>query len=106
MAATAATTTSLIDAEHDDLVPVRQLAKKRLGKDISPACLWRWVRKGVRGCRLEALNVMGVWHTTPAAFGAFLTSQTAAAYGDDAPTTAPTERSAATVKKLRVARLL
>ncbi len=109
MAAASATTpitTSLIDPEHDELIPVRKLARQRLGKDISPACQWRWLRKGVRGCRLEAINVMGVWHTTPAAFGAFLTSQTAAAYGDDAPTDVPAERSAATKKKLAAAGLL
>lgn len=105
MATTATTpipTTSLIDAEHDDLVPIRKLAKQRLGRDISPACQWRWVRKGVRGVRLEALNVLGIWHTTPEAFAVFLRGQTAAAYGNDAPA----ERSEATRQKLAAAGLL
>lgn len=100
------TTTTLIDAERDELTPVRHHARKILGKDISPACQWRWVRKGVRGCRLEAINVMGVWHTTPEAFGAFLRNQTAAALGTDAPVAALAERSAATTKKLAAAGLL
>lgn len=99
-------TSSLIDAEHDDLVPIRKLAKQRLGRDISPACQWRWVRKGCRGVRLEAVQVLGVWHTTPAAFGAFVRGQTAAAYGNDAPVTVPAERSEATRKKLAAAGLL
>jgi len=99
-------TTSLIDAEHDDLVPIRKLAKQRLGRDISPACQWRWVRKGCRGVRLEAVQVMGVWHTTTAAFGAFVRGQTANAYGNDAPVSVPAERSEATKKKLAAAGLL
>lgn len=102
------TTTSLIDVEKDDLIPVREMAKKRLGKSISPACQWRWLRKGVRGVRLEAVQVRNVWHTTPAAFAAFIVGQTAAAYGSDAPldSDAPAERSAATSKKLAAAGLL
>ena len=97
---------SLIDVETDTLTSVRALARQRLGKDIAPSTIWRWVRKGCRGCRLEAVQVMGTWHSTPPAFAAFITGQTAAAFGADAPATAPTERSAATTKKLKVAGLL
>src|SRR5258708_4040151 len=96
----------VIDAEHDDLVPVRTLVKQRLGKTISPACLWRWIRKGVRGCRLEAVQVMGTWHTPPQAFGAFITGQTAAALGNDANPAKPPPRSPAKEAKLRAAGLL
>jgi hypothetical protein len=89
-------TTSLIDAEHDDLVPVRKLAQKRLGKMISRATQWRWVRgKGARGGRLTAVKILNVWHTTEIAFAAFITNQTAAALGNDAPVFAPAERSSA-----------
>jgi hypothetical protein len=100
------TFTSLIDPEHDDLVPVRQLAKQRLGKTISPSCLWRWLRKGVRGCRLEAVQVMGVWHTTPAAFGAFIAGQTAAAMAGDRDPATPAPRTAEKEARLRAAGLL
>lgn len=100
------TTTSLIDADRDDLIPVRVLAKQRLGKQISLACQWRWLRKGVRGCRLEAVQILNVWHTTPAAFGAFVRGQTAAAFGEDAEPATPAERSEAKKKKLAAAGLL
>lgn len=97
---------ALINIECDTLTSVRTLARQRLGKNIAPSTIWRWVRKGSRGCRLEAVQVLGTWHSTPPAFAAFITGQTAAAYGTDAPTTAPAERTAATQKKLRAAGLL
>ena len=100
------TTSTLIDPEHDDLIPVRTLAKQRLGKTISPCCQWRWIHKGARGCRLEAVQVMGIWHTTPAAFGAFITGQTAAAMGNDANPATPAPRTPEKEAKLRAAGLL
>lgn len=100
------TTTTLIDPEHDDLVPVRTIAKQRLGKTISPSCQWRWVRQSVRGHRLEAVQVMGVWYTTPAAFAAFIVGQTKNALGDDAREEPTAPRSAATTARLRKAGLV
>ncbi len=44
-----ATLTHLINVECDELIPVTQLVKDRLGKRISPATRWRWIKKGV-GC--------------------------------------------------------
>ena len=46
----------MIDVERDELVPVRIIVKQRLGKAISAATLWRWVRKGCRGVRLDRLK--------------------------------------------------
>lgn len=97
---------SVIDIEHDDTIPVRQLVKERTGKTISPACLWRWIRKGVRGHRLEAVQVLGVWHTTPEAYAIFVAGQTRAALGDDAPTSAPAPRTAEKTERLKRAGLL
>jgi hypothetical protein len=97
---------ALIDPEHDDLVPVRTLAKQRTGKQISPSCLWRWIRKGVRGCRLEAVQLSGTWFTTPKAFAAFIAGQTAAAMGHDANPAVPGPRSPEKEAKLRAAGLL
>lgn len=99
-------TTSLIDPQHDPLIPIRQLAKERLGKSISPSCQWRWIRRGVRGVRLEAVQAMGVWCTTPAAFGAFISGQTRAALGDSPPPGGPAVRSQEKVVRLRKAGLL
>jgi len=70
---------SLIDLESDDLRPVWIVARDRTGRRPSPATVWRWVRKGVRGGRLEAVFLQGVWHTTSAAFADFIRRQTAAA---------------------------
>jgi hypothetical protein len=95
---------SLIDPEHDDLIPARTLAKKRLGRDVSPACLWRWIRKGARGTKLECVQIMGVWCTTEAAWGAFVTGQTRAALG--ASRVAPGPRTAEKAARLRAAGLL
>ena len=71
--------TPTIDLEHDELIPVGELVRRRLGKRLSPATLWRWRLKGVGGVRLEAVRVGGVWCTTPAAFADFIRRQTAAA---------------------------
>ena len=97
----------MIDVERDELVPVRIIVKQRLGKAISAATLWRWVRKGCRGVRLEAVFVGGSWHTTAAAFAEFVRAQTAAAFGNDKPAASSViERSEATKQKLIAAGLL
>ena len=97
---------SVIDAENDVLTAVRTLAKARLGKNIAPSTIWRWVRKGSRGCKLEAVQVLGSWHSTPQAFAAFITGQTATVLGDDAPAAMPAPRTAAKTARLRAAGLL
>lgn len=103
---TRSATSTLIDAEIDCLIPIRTLTRDRLGKAVSPATQWRWLRKGCRGVRLEAVQVCGVWHTTPAAFGAFVNGQTAAALGNDANPATPVARSPEKTAKLRAAGLL
>lgn len=95
-----------IDAENDTLVSVRQLARQRLGKNIAPSTVWRWARKGCRGVKLECVQVLGAWHTTPAAFARFVAAQTAAALGSDAPQESPAPRSPEKIERLRKAGLL
>lgn len=68
-----------IDTENDEFVPVQSLCRKQFGKPVSYQTISRWLRTGVRGVRLEAVQVCGVWSTTPAAFAAFLEEKTAAA---------------------------
>ncbi|MFN0055543.1 MAG: DUF1580 domain-containing protein [Planctomycetales bacterium] len=97
---------ALIDAENDALVSVRCLAKQRLGKNVAPSTIWRWVRKGSRGCRLEAVQVLGSWHSTPEAFGAFITGQTAAALGNAIVSASPAPRRAEKRARLKAAGLL
>lgn len=60
---------------------VSVIAKRRTGKRPSPATVWRWCRKGVRGgtIKLQAVFHGGCWQTTEAAFDQFIIDQTAAA---------------------------
>ena len=101
-----ATATALIDPDHDDLILVRQIAEDRTGKLISPACAWRWIRHGVRGCVLEAVSVGGRWYTTERAWGAFVSAQTAAVRAQPEGGVLPAGRSDRTATKLRDAGLL
>jgi hypothetical protein len=93
----------------DELRPVNEIIKARLGKRISPATLWRWRLKGVNGVRLECLRLGGCWVTSDAAFSEFLRTQTANALAactggavDDAPPERPPEK----VRRLKAAGLL
>ena len=71
-----------IDLERDELTPVAAIFKARTGKRLSPPTLWRWLRKGCHGVKLEAVPVNGVWCSTPKAFAAFLEEQAAARLAD------------------------
>jgi Protein of unknown function (DUF1580) len=65
-----------IDLETDDLRPVNDVVKARLGKRVSQSTIRRWRHTGVNGARLEVIRVGGIWVTTVAAFAEFLRSQT------------------------------
>ena len=97
---------SAINIETDELVPLGELARQRLGKRPSPATLWRWRLHGVNGAKLAVVKSGGCWMTTPAAFGEFLRLQTANSQPQTLDTDAPTERSAATKAKLKAAGLV
>ena len=95
-----------INLETDDLIPVSRLIQQRLGKRISPATLWRWRLKGINGARLECVLCGGCWMTTAKSFAEWVRAQTANCQPAPLDTDAPTERSAATTKKLAAAGLL
>jgi len=63
-----------------DLRPVSLIARNLTGKRPSPSTVWRWVKRGNRGGKLDAVMIGGSWHTTPGAFAAFVSRQTAAAF--------------------------
>lgn len=67
----------VINLEKDELRPIHQVIRARIGKRVAPATLWRWRLKGVNGVRLECVRVGGLWFTTTAAFAEFLAAQTA-----------------------------
>jgi hypothetical protein len=98
-----------IDPAADQLRPVNDVIKARLGKRISPPTLWRWRLKGVNGVKLECLRVGGHWVTTDAAFAEFLRAQTAnvlASCNVGSASDAPCERSPEKVRRLRDAGVL
>lgn len=92
-----------INLETDTPVPVANLTERRLGRRASPPTLWRWRTKGVRGVRLPMVLVFGQWCTTDAVLTEFLRATSEAGMSAPEP---PTERSAATERRLRAAGLL
>lgn len=92
-----------IDIENDTLVLVRAEAKRRTGKNPSPATQWRWIRKGCRGVKLEAVQCFGAWYTTATAFSRFIQGMTQAALESSE---SPAERSEETTAALKAAGVL
>ena len=64
----------------------RVLPPGRNGRPVAPSTVFRWVRDGVRGIRLEAIRIGGRWLTTREAVARFSAALTAA----EAPSTTPT----------------
>ena len=58
------------------------LTKLAQREDVNVSTVWRWVRKGVRGIRLESYCVGVRRYTSEEAFARFVASTTAAAHGD------------------------
>jgi hypothetical protein len=93
-----------IDPSADPLISL-SMAAKTLPKPPSPACLWRWHRKGVRGVRLETVVVGGRRYTTAAAWREFVEMVTANTTVADRPES-PRVRSDQVEQKLRAERLI
>ncbi|WP_437203491.1 DUF1580 domain-containing protein [Planctomicrobium sp. SH664] len=62
------------------LEPVNSICKRIIGKRVAPSTLWRWIKTGIRGGKLEAVHVNGTWHCTAEAFADFINRQTAAQF--------------------------
>jgi hypothetical protein len=86
-----------INIKDDDLAPARALLKAKLGRRISPGTLWRWHRKGTRGCRLDCVMVGGMLHTTPAAVADFIRGQNPDR--DEQQHTAPAARQSRSLRR-------
>lgn len=57
-------------SEH--LIPLKRAGKHVPGGGVSPACLERWVRTGMRGVRLEICRIGRTRHTSEEAIQRFL----------------------------------
>ena len=64
----------------EDLITLAQAArivpKRRVDKPTSPATLYRWATKGLRGVRLEVIAAGGVLCTSREAIGRFFNALT------------------------------
>jgi len=76
----------MLDLRTEKLEEARKIANRILGNGIAPNTLYRWIKGGSGGVKLEALKVGRKWLTTEAAFNDFLQARTAAALkADHAP---------------------
>ena len=96
----------MIDPATDNLVPLADVIRQRLGRRVGPATIWRWRLKGINGAKLPAIRCGQRWMTTVAAFADFIRAQTANCQPAPLDSDAPTERSAATTAKLKAAGLV
>lgn len=60
------------------LRPVQEHCRRIFGKRVAPSTIWRWIKVGVKGGKLEAVNVGGKWLCSDEAFANFINSQTEA----------------------------
>ena len=49
----------------------RSLPKRPNGKHLHPSTLWRWIRRGIRGVRLETVKLGGLTYTSKEALQRF-----------------------------------
>lgn len=75
----------MIDVTKNELIEVRKLASKVFGNAVCPNTVYRWIRRGSNGVRLEAIKAGRKWLTTESAFNEFLQARTAAAIEADLP---------------------
>ena len=87
----------------ENLLPVGLALKRRMGVEISPPTIWRWVRRGVRGSRLRTVKIGKRLFVTERAVDEFIRNQQPEPLAD-AP--ALISRSAADEAALRAAGLL
>lgn len=60
-------------------VIAKQIPNRRGRLGVNPASVWRWTKRGIRGCKLECIHVGGIVMTTKAALQRFFEASTSAA---------------------------
>ena len=65
----------MIDLEREHLISLAQAAKLRpagrQGRPTHVSTVYRWISRGVRGHRLEAIRLGGAWYTSVSALQRF-----------------------------------
>jgi hypothetical protein len=81
----------MIDPTHEDLMSLTEAAqslpKRRRGKRPSISCLYRWTQQGVRGVRLESIQIGGTRCTSREAIARFIERLSARRTGESYPNT-------------------
>lgn len=71
----------MIDIRKEKLLSISEAAKMRpptrRGRPTSPSTVFRWIAKGVRGRRLEAIRLGAQWFTSAEALQRFAEALTA-----------------------------
>lgn len=58
----------MIDLEHENLIPIRdvprQIPPRRSGRRVHVSAVYRWIGRGLRGAKLEAIKIGGTTYTS------------------------------------------
>jgi hypothetical protein len=88
----------MIAIDRETLLTLAQAARLRppgrQGRPTHPSTIYRWISRGVRGCKLEAIRLGGTLYTSREALQRFAERLTGAA-GPPATPTNPIPRSGA-----------
>lgn len=89
----------MIDSTRETLIALAdvpaQLPDRRGGRRPHVSCIYRWVQRGCRGIKLEAIQIGGTSCTSLEALQRFFERLTAARHGDPAPTRTSKQRQRA-----------
>ena len=82
----------MIDVSREELIPIR-LVPRRLpprpsGRPVHVSAVYRWVQRGVRGVRLDAIRIGGTTYTSQEALQRFGTTSDAPIFAPPAATVA------------------
>ncbi|MBX3396457.1 MAG: DUF1580 domain-containing protein [Phycisphaerae bacterium] len=65
----------MIDVNLETMIPLSKACRVvNPGRPVHTATIWRWIKKGVAGARLEAIRIGGVHYTSHEAIARFLKS--------------------------------
>jgi Protein of unknown function (DUF1580) len=94
----------MIDVSREELIPIR-LVPRRLpprpsGRSVHVSAVYRWVQRGVRGVRLDAIRIGGTTYTSQEALQRFGTTSHAATFEPPPATVARAGQIARAARRL------